>query len=152
MSYRVYVHVSPDQEHISDELEAASHAVLAHEAAPPGEMSIVLVSEERMRQFNLQYAGTDAATDVLAFCDGTLDPDSETTYHGDLIICAPIAARQAASAGHSLRDELYLLIVHGMLHLLGYDHDTEAARSKMWIAQAAILKQLGCSIATQEAP
>ena len=119
MNYKIVIHTDTDFAHAARTLEIASHAALLHEGAAPGELSIVLVDEERMRQFNMQFADIDAPADVLAFCDGTIDPDSQTTYHGDLIICYPIAELQASRGGHSILAELSLLAIHGVLHLLG---------------------------------
>jgi probable rRNA maturation factor len=146
MSHRIFVHAEGEFAHVAEALEAASLAALRHENAAPGEISIVLVGEDRMRQFNLQFADMDKPTDVLAFTDGSVDPDSDTTYHGDIIICFPIAEMQASIGGTSLSDELCLLAVHGVLHLLGYDHSTEEKKSEMWKTQSGILQQLGCSI------
>jgi probable rRNA maturation factor len=150
MSYKIFIHSDEEFAHATDVLETACRVTLAHEDAVPGDLSIVLVGEDRMRQFNLQFADADRPTDVLAFTDGSVDPDSDTTYHGDIIICAPMAAMQAARSGNSLSDELSLLAVHGVLHLLGYDHDTEETRAAMWDVQTAILQQLGCSISLPE--
>jgi probable rRNA maturation factor len=69
-------------------------------------------------------------------------------YYGDVILSMPIAEQQAREAGHPLRDELTLLIVHGVLHLLGFDHSGEDDRHKMWSIQDEILSQLGCKIAS----
>jgi len=150
MRHKVIVHTSTDYAHAADALDAATRSTLAHEGAAPGELSIVLVDEESMRQFNLQYAEVDAATDVLAFADGSLDPDSGMTHHGDVIICYPIAEHQASLGGHSLSAELNLLAIHGALHLLGYDHDAEESQTAMWAVQDAILKELGCQLTSSE--
>jgi probable rRNA maturation factor len=150
MSHKVIVHTNSDYGHAADALDAATRSTLAHEGAAPGKLSIVLVDEESMRQFNLRFAEVDAATDVLAFTDGSLDPDSGMTYHGDVIICYPIAEHQAALGGHSLSAELNLLAIHGALHLLGYDHDEEESQAAMWAVQDAILKELGCQLTSSE--
>jgi probable rRNA maturation factor len=72
-----------------------------------------------MRELNLAYRGKDYATDVLSFL---ADPPNEG-HLGDVVIATGIAARQAREAGHSLRTELRVLALHGLLHLLGYDHE-----------------------------
>ncbi len=150
MSHRIFVHADSEFTSIAEALEAACLAALRHENAAPGEISIVLVGEDRMRQFNLQFADMDQPTDVLAFADGSIDPDSDTTYHGDIIICFPIAEMQAAKSGNSISDELCLLAVHGALHLLGHDHSTKKMKSEMWEAQSAILQKLGCTVTFPE--
>jgi probable rRNA maturation factor len=150
MNYKVFIHTDEEFTLVVDTLEAACLAALTHQNAPPGEISIVLVGEDRMRQFNLQFRDTDKPTDVLAFSDGSVDPDSKTTYHGDIIICIPIAKKQASVSGNSISDELSLLAVHGVLHLLGYEHDTQDSKSAMWAEQSAILQKLGCSVSFPE--
>ncbi len=150
MSYKIVIHANTDYAHAAELLEIASSATLTHEGAAPGALSVVLVGEEQMHQFNLQFADIDAPTDVLAFSDGSIDPDSKTTCHGDVIICYPIAELQASRGGHSISAELSLLTIHGVLHLLGYDHDTQESQAAMWSGQSAILKDLGCEITAPE--
>lgn len=94
------------------------------------EVSITLVTDKTIRELNQQYRGIDSATDVLAFAmqEGEfkeITPD----LLGDVIISAETAQRQAEEAGHSLQQELGILLIHGLLHLAGYDHmaDEEAA-------------------------
>jgi probable rRNA maturation factor len=150
MSHKIFVHADGEFASVAEALETACLTALRHENAAPGEISIVLVGEDRMRHFNLQFADMDKPTDVLAFTDGSVDPDSNTTYHGDIIICFPIAEMQASISGTSISDELCLLAVHGVLHLLGYDHSTEEKKSEMWKTQSVILQQLGCTITFPE--
>ncbi len=104
----------------------------------------MLGDEERMRQLNEQFAGTAHPTDVLAFPAGHRDPATGVAEFGDVIICKPIALQQAAVAGHGLEQELTLLTVHGVLHLIGHDHSAEIDRLRMSNAQQRILKRLGC--------
>ena len=84
--------------------------------AARGDVAIALVTDARMRALNRDYRRKDYATDVLSFYghDGHL---------GDLVIAKGVAARQAREAGHGLQAELRVLALHGLLHLLGYDHD-----------------------------
>jgi probable rRNA maturation factor len=74
----------------------------------------------------------------------------EAPYLGDLIVAYPYTARQAAKAGHTLADEFTLLVVHGTLHLLGYDHDTAENQDRMWAKQAELLAALGVTGITVE--
>ena len=150
MNHKIYVHSDPAYAHANPFLERAARAALIHVEAAPGELSLVLVSEARMREYNLQFANQDAPTDVLAFVDGTIDPESDLIYYGDVIICYPIADLQASQQGHSLSAELTLLAVHGVLHLMGYDHDAQEERQLMWAAQDAILEKLDCETGSPE--
>jgi probable rRNA maturation factor len=89
-----------------------------------GDLGIALVTDARMRTLNRSYRRKDYATDVLSF-----EGDAET--FGDLVIARGVAARQAREAGHSLQTELRVLALHGLLHLLGYDHDAPDDRGRM---------------------
>jgi probable rRNA maturation factor len=110
------------------------------------DLSIVIAGNKKIRQLNLEFREIDAATDVLSFRDGEVDPDTGKRYLGDIIISYPFARKQAQDESHSLDEELQLLVVHGMLHLLGYDHTTPAEKEKMWTAQSRILGRLGVKI------
>ncbi len=89
-----------------------------------GEVSVLLVDDSVMRELNSAYRGIDLATDVLAFAlnEGAF-PDPNPEMFGDIVVSMETATRQAAAAGHSTEQELACLLVHGALHLLGYDHE-----------------------------
>ena len=115
--------------------------------APVGaDLSLVLTDDAQLRQLNRQYLGIDSPTDVLSFPAGETDPETDLIYLGDVLISYQRAQVQAAAGGHPVEDELQLLVVHGVLHLLGFDHAEETEKVKMWAEQSAILSQLGCSI------
>lgn len=114
------------------------------------DLSIIVDNGPRIRQLNQEFMGIDAPTDVLAFPAGHLDPDTGRVYLGDVIISLPQAKNQADQAGHSLAAEINLLVVHGVLHLLEYDHDEPDGKAKMWSAQTQILTTLGVRINSPE--
>jgi probable rRNA maturation factor len=94
---------------------------------PDAELAIVLVDEGAMEQLHLQWMGEPGPTDVLSFPMDELRPgrDGETSAEGilgDIVLCPSVAATQAEAAGHSVMAELSMLTIHGLLHLLGYDH------------------------------
>ena len=98
------------------------------------ELSVLFVGDRAMRSLNRRYRGKDKTTDVLSFSlrEGAF---SHIQPHilGDIVIAVPAAARQAAEAGHAVGREIEVLLVHGLLHLLGYDHERsgdEARRMK----------------------
>jgi probable rRNA maturation factor len=122
-------------------VQAAVEEALRHENAPDGELTVVLANAERARDLNRRYAGEDHATDVLSFPDWTTG-DEGLRYYGDVVIAVPVADAQADAAGHGLSDEMALLAVHGVLHLLGHDHAGRAEREKMEAAQREILAAL----------
>ena len=126
-------------------LKRAAQAVLRHQGAVADELSVVLAGDARLRTLNRKYLGRDAPTDVLSFPTAGLNPETGRRYLGDVVISLHRAQIQARSGGHSLQEELQLLVVHGVLHLLGYDHATRAGKRRMWMAQAEILMGLGVS-------
>ncbi|OGO38392.1 MAG: rRNA maturation RNase YbeY [Chloroflexi bacterium RBG_16_56_8] len=85
----------------------------------------------------------DTPTDVLSFPASEQDPESSAPYLGDILISVPRAVDQAQAAGHSAQDEVQLLVVHGVLHLLGHDHAKAQEKARMWKAQAEVLERLG---------
>jgi probable rRNA maturation factor len=103
-------------------------------------------NDARIQELNKEFLGIDSPTDVLAFPAGHVDPDTGHEYLGDVIISFPQAKNQADQAGHSLSAEINLLVVHGVLHLLGYEHDEPEEKTKMWSAQSHILTNLGVRI------
>ena len=86
----------------------------------PESFSVVLVSDRRIRELNRRYRQRSAATDVLSF------PLGENGFLGDVVISAETARRQARRLGHGLDAELRLLLLHGVLHLMGHDHETDS--------------------------
>ncbi len=120
---------------------------LAHEGQPETlDLTIVMSDDEEVRGLNDQFMGIDAPTDVLSFPSEEIDPESGERYLGDIILSIPRAREQASQGDHSIETEIQLLIVHGVLHLLGYDHADPAQKARMWSVQAAILKELGSSL------
>ena len=87
-----------------------------------GTVTVAIVSDARVRALNRQYRRKDKATDVLSF------PSGERGDLGDVVIAAGVAARQAREAGHTVATELRVLALHGLLHLLGYDHERDDGR------------------------
>jgi probable rRNA maturation factor len=106
------------------------------------ELTVVLTDDAQVHELNRQYREVDAPTDVLSFPAGETDPDSGNLYLGDIVISIERAEAQARAEGHSLEDELRLLVVHGVLHLLGHDHADEEEKARMWAAQSEVLARL----------
>ena len=125
-----------------DLLERAAQAVLVHHSAD-GDLTIVLTDDAQLHKLNQEYLGIDAPTDVLSFPASETDPETARRYLGDILISVPRAEEQARAAGHVLEAEVQLLVVHGTLHLLGYDHAEVDEKARMWKAQAEILDGLG---------
>lgn len=116
---------------------------LDREDAPQNcELSIAIVDLAEMTELNQSYRGKSGPTDVLSFgCDdpcAILGPDEPVTL-GDVVIAPEVAEAQAAEYGHTVEEELNLLLVHGVLHLLGYDHEADEDAGAMQIRERAIL-------------
>jgi probable rRNA maturation factor len=92
-------------------------------ASARGAVAIAVVSDARMRRLNREHRGVDAPTDVLSFPSD--DPAGPDRFLGDIAIAGGVAGRQARAEGHSRRVELRILALHGLLHLLGYDHEAD---------------------------
>jgi probable rRNA maturation factor len=131
----------------ADVLRQTALAVLEEDGMrAPAELSIVIVTDGQIRELNRIYRDVDASTDVLAFGGeeegGFVTAPGTPRYIGDVVISYRRAADQALRAGHSTEAELQLLVVHGVLHLLGYDHAEEGDQARMWTAQTSILNDL----------
>lgn len=125
-----------------DRLSAlASHALESEDVDDSAELSVLFVSSDHMRRLNAHFAGDDYATDVLAFpmMDGDEEEEEAGPLLGDVVVCPAVASRNAERIGHSLDDELAVLIVHGTLHLLGYDHQGPKDKEAMERRQNEIL-------------
>jgi probable rRNA maturation factor len=119
---------------------------------PQAELCIKIVDEATIAELNQQWMGKEGPTDVLAFPmdelrPGLVDEEPEEGVLGDLAVCPAVAERQAAEAraqgrtGHTTEDELSLLTVHGILHLLGYDHAEPEEHKEMFGLQARLLAE-----------
>jgi probable rRNA maturation factor len=138
------IHIETEFPFQEDLLEHAAHAALEHESQSlDSELSIILTDDTRLHELNLNYLGVNAPTDVLSFPASETDPETGAPYIGDILISIPRAQTQAGAAGHPLEAEVQLLVVHGVLHLLGYDHAEPEEKARMWKAQAEILERLG---------
>ncbi len=109
-------------------------------ASARGEVTIALVSDARMRTLNRSYRNKDYATDVLSFPSFAKGTAAET-FLGDIVIATGVAQRQADEVGHPVSTELKVLALHGLLHLLGYDHETD--KGEMAKVEARLRKKAG---------
>jgi probable rRNA maturation factor len=135
--------VIPDR--IDKVLESTILITLAQHAIPSAALTLLLTDDKRMRQLNQDFRGIDKSTDVLSFPGGDPLPTigDMIPYLGDIAISIPVARNQARTSGHTLIAELQLLAVHGVLHLLGYDHVLPKDKVRMWSAQEKMLNLLG---------
>lgn len=109
-------------------------------------LTVVITSDASICELNRLYRGIDAPTDVLSFGNAAGEaqlPGADDAYLGDVVISYARASEQAAAFGHSVEEETALLVIHGVLHLLGYDHEQADDRLRMWSAQDQALEMLG---------
>ena len=147
MSYKITVLVdSPFEKKVDPQIyEKCAVTVLEVQELESGIVSLVFTDEEQIRHMNQTYAGLDEPTDVLSFPSDFTDPESGIPNYGDVIIAVPVARRNADKQGHALENELAILVVHGVLHLLGFDHGDEEEKATMWGIQSTVLTKLGFS-------
>ena len=126
-------------------LESVAEAVLTDYYDEMPDFTLTFVEPESIRELNKTYRDVDSVTDVLSFeSDGEYDPETGLEYLGDIVICLDQAQKQADKSGHSLKDEIGLLEIHGLLHLLGYDHEkSEEEEKEMFGKQEIVLEALG---------
>jgi probable rRNA maturation factor len=124
-------------------LEQAAEVVLTQQRVQLGSaLTIVITDDDSVADLNQRYRQVDTPTDVLSFPASIPIRENEPPYLGDIIIAYPYAAHQADREGHNVADSLAVLIIHGVLHLLGYDHESLESRTTMWGAQDAALRAL----------
>ncbi len=116
--------------------EADAEALLAALELEDAELSVVLCDDARIAELNAAWRGVDGPTDVLSF------PQEDAQVLGDLVISLDTAARQASERSHGLQDELRILLVHGVLHLLGFDHERDLEAHEVMAARETEL--MGC--------
>lgn len=106
------------------------------------DVTVVLDNDEQIRILNKKFRNLDEPTDVLSFSSGEIDPDTGSRYLGDVVISFPRAKAQAVEQGHSIKKEVTTLIVHGLLHLAGYDHATSKQEKELFSIQNEIIDEL----------
>jgi len=121
-------------------LRRAIEAVLAHEEfEKKAEISVSLVSEQEIRDLNRNYRSVDRETDVLSFPIWEEGEEDSVAYLGDIVICPSVIFRQAQTFQTTYCQEMCLMVIHSTLHLLGWDHEDEEEKEKMFALQEEIL-------------
>jgi rRNA maturation RNase YbeY len=123
-------------------IRRVAQSVLEQAGHPTAQLSLSLVGKTRMRSLNRKYRGRDYPTDVLAFPMGGAKNQTEV-FLGDVVICLPIALEQSSRFENTPNQEILRLLIHGTLHLLGYDHEqTKQEATRMQKKEKAIFKKL----------
>lgn len=130
----------PDESAIHDWTAAALKAACEPECEA-AEVSVRIVDEAESQELNARYRGKDKPTNVLSF-PADLPPELKLPLLGDLVICAPVVAREAEEQGKSVEAHWAHMLVHGCLHLLGYDHIEDAEAEAMEALETRIITQL----------
>lgn len=128
-----------------NELKDLLNKVCIDEDLGDGEFNIIVVSKEKIQELNKTYRNIDKVTDVISFAledDDTFNIDGYRVL-GDIYICVEKARAQAEEYGHSFKRELSFLAIHGLLHLLGYDHIEKTDEEVMFAKQEEVLKRYG---------
>ncbi|PRO65106.1 rRNA maturation RNase YbeY [Alkalicoccus urumqiensis] len=130
-------------------VESVLETGLKEEEAPEGaEVSVTFVTDKEIHSLNLEWRGKDKSTDVLSFAlkeEEDIPVAGVPELLGDIVISTETAAQQAETYGHSIERETAFLAVHGLLHLLGYTHNTEDEEKEMFLRQEQILEKHGVS-------
>jgi probable rRNA maturation factor len=123
-------------------IRRVAQSILVQAGHPTAQLSLSLVGKTRMRRLNRKYRGRDYPTDVLAFPMESMGEQTEI-FLGDVVICLPIAIGQASRFGNSADQEILRLLIHGTLHLLGYDHEQSSRdATRMQRKERTIVKKL----------
>ena len=133
----------PELESFANSVAQASMAELASERPSDAEVSLLFCDDLEIQKLNARWRKQDKPTNVLSFPSGASIPGASARLLGDIAIAFETVARESSNEQKSLRDHTAHMIVHGLLHLLGYDHEAEAEAESMEGRERAILARLG---------
>ena len=121
--------------------DVLQNALIELKLNPDCELNLVFVDIEEMTELHIKWMDESGPTDVLSFPMDMPEPGNEAVTLGDIVIAPVVAAQQAATAGHSIDHEIFILAAHGLLHILGYDHATPAEEKAMFTLQENLVKK-----------
>ena len=128
----------------SDEITALiEYSLKALNLNPECEVSLTFVDENEMSELHIKWMDEPGPTDVLSFPMDMPENPGDAVTLGDIVICPTVAVRQAMTAGHSSNHEFFILSVHGLLHILGYDHANPEDEKVMFTLQEKLVKEWG---------
>jgi probable rRNA maturation factor len=140
------------QKHLRKEWlrRVVEHSLAAQDIAYEVELGLRITDDETVRKLNQEYRGVDEPTDVLSFAlverkpgsSPFITPPDDLLHLGEVVISYPQAARQAEENNHQVKEEVALLVIHGILHLLGYEHDEPAREREMRAIEKKILSEI----------
>jgi probable rRNA maturation factor len=126
--------------------QAAVDAALARDGLRKRLLCVLIVDDVENSRLHREHFGDATPTDVMSFPDGMPDPDSGCIRMGDLAVGLDVARRMADERGRPIEEEIALYVLHGALHLLGFDDIEDADRTDMWAVQRAVMSGLGIAI------
>jgi probable rRNA maturation factor len=124
-------------------IQAVVDAALAEDGMEACALTVLIVDDAESARLHREHFDVDGTTDVMTFPDDSTDPETGLHLLGDLAVCAEVALREALERGRSASDELTLYVLHGLLHLLGYDDEDPADQAEMWAVQRRLLATVG---------
>ena len=131
-------------------IQTVVDAALAEDGMESCALTVLIIGDAESARLHREHFAVDGTTDVMTFPDDSTDPETGLHLLGDLAVCTDVAVREAAERGRSPSDELTLYVLHGLLHLLGYDDEDPADQAEMWAVQRRWLATVG--IALEEEP
>jgi probable rRNA maturation factor len=149
IDFAVEIPMTEEEKTAIDSVHEVLEKVAEIENLPAVSVSLTLVDNQRIQEINKEYRQKDTDTDVLSFplfenrSEWVQEDWEDSVQLGDIILSLPKANEQAKEYGHSLLREICFLVVHGFLHLLGYDHETETEEKEMFSIQEEVLSRLG---------
>jgi rRNA maturation RNase YbeY len=138
----ILIHDSSEKHLRKDVLDYIAYSTLRQLGYDEADLSIVCEGDEKIQELNRQYRGLNQPTDVLSFPSGDINPENGRAYLGDVVISLPAIRRQAAEIGHDFLTELAVVVIHGILHLIGYDHAEPNEHEAMYGLQDRVLATL----------
>ncbi len=149
MNWQIDIRIDePFQESVQEDWvhQAVQKVLILEDISDSVELSLLITDDTTVHELNRTYRGIDETTDVLAFAfqEDTEFPSISDgmTHLGEVVISCPQATKQAEDLGHSLKDEISILVVHGVLHLLGHDHESSEDEEQMRAREAEVLAKL----------
>lgn len=138
----IHINIEKDYRNLVNQarLKFIANTVLNYFDKNDFECTISIVGEKKIRELNINFRSIDSKTDVLSFSANEMNPETRKNYIGDVIIAYPVAEKQSLSLHHQISDELDLLTIHGVLHLLGYDHESKEKEKKMFAVQSKFIQ------------
>jgi len=142
MTFSIDVQKATAFQPLPDEEQFEAWVTAALRRSEDAELTVRLVDREESRQLNSQYRGKDQPTNVLSF-PADLPPGIELPLLGDVVICAPLVAEEAEAQSKAVESHWAHLVIHGVLHLMGYDHQAEKEAEEMESLEVELLDSLG---------